>query len=389
MKHCHVHMLESNSERNEMLVGDEAPYAHVVERIHARDQMPEWAPKHFLTYLWPIVRNLFASRDPLCLTLSGDKNLDKRAQELIENGPFDVVIADIYLALMIERWQLKRRLPIVLIQHTVESVLWRRVAEVQRNPVTWLFYHEMARRLRRREPELCRLFEAVTAISTVDAEHMRHVYGLTNVLAVVPIAAAPVTDSVPESVIHLPATPLITFVGTMNYQPNVDAALWFIREIFPLILQDQPKARFRVIGREPPRSLMRVAQTNPAIEVTGTVKEVLPLLRESSVVVVPLRAGSGVRLKIMESLSAGLPMVSTSVGAEGLPMENGRDILIADDAETFAQSVLRLLQDDVLRRDMAERGQQRAQTDFSWAQSGVALFDVLKSVTSAATQSES
>lgn len=386
MKHCQVHMLESNPDREEMLVGSDAPYAHVVERVRSTNQMPEWSPRRFFTYLWPIVRNLFASREPLCFTLFNEQRLEQKAKELMQSGRFDIAVADgIGLAAMFEDWRSERRIPAVLIQHTVESVMWGRVAELQRNPFTLLFYHEMARRLRRREPELCRVFDGVTAISLIDAEHMRRTYGMTNVLGVVPVGAPAVSPDVPDSVITLPAVPIIAFVGGMNYQPNADAAFWFIREVLPLILQARPEVKFRVIGREPPNALLRVANANASVEVTGTVEEVLPLLRECSMLVVPLRAGSGVRLKIMESLSAGLPIVSTTVGAEGLPLENGQDILIADDAAAFAQAVLRLLQDDTLRRDMAKRGQQRARTDFSWAQSGAALFDALTSVTKKAT----
>jgi glycosyltransferase involved in cell wall biosynthesis len=386
---CHLHVLEAGGDKDETLDGPGTPYGHVIERIRSDNRMPEWSPRRFFTYLWPIVRNLFASREPLCLTLFVEKRFAQRARELVQSRRFDVVVADgIYLASIFEDWESERHIPAVLIQHTVESVLWRRVAEVQRNPVTWLFYHEMARRLRRREPGLCRLFDGVTAISQVDAEHMRRVYGLTNVLGVVPIGASSIPEGVPESVIKLPSSPIVTFVGSMNYQPNADAAFWFIREVLPLIRQTLPDVKFRVIGRDPPRSLVQEAKVNPALEVTGTVEEVLPLLRECSTMVVPLRAGSGVRLKIMESLSAGLPIVSTSVGAEGLVLENGRDILLADDAASFAQAVLRLLQDDALRREMAERGMQRVQSDFSWKQSGARLFEMLASVLQARAQSQ-
>lgn len=378
---CDVHVLESSDGESAMLSGGAAPYGQAVERVRSSQKMPEWSPKRFFTYLWPIVRNLVASREPLCLTLFNEAELRVRARELVARGQFDVVVVDgLYLAVMVEEWNLRQRTPIVLLQHNVESVIWQRVAQVQRNPVTWLFYHEMARRLRRREPQLCRLFEGVTAISPVDAAHLRQRYRLNNVRGVVPIGADLPAQEVPRSVVDLPWNPIITFVGSMNYQPNADAAFWFIRKILPVIQRTVPKARFRVIGRNPSMSLVREARRNPSVEISGTVPEVTPLLRESSVVVVPLRAGSGVRLKIMESLSAGVPVVSTRLGAEGLPLEDGKDLLLADDAAAFATAVLKLLQIDVLRRDLATRGLERARTDFTWQRSADALFDILKAV---------
>lgn len=378
---CHVHVLESTQGEEKVLAGEDAPYGQIVERVKSTLTMPEWSPKKFCAYLWPIIRNLFASREPLCLTLFNEEVLSKRGEELAGSGRFDVVVADgLYLAVMVEKWKLKNRAPIVLLQHNVESVIWQRVAQVQRNPVTWLFYHEMARRLRRREPELCRLFDGVTAISTVDETHLRQSYRLGNVRGVVPIGADCPSQAVPRSVIDLPDEPVIAFVGSMNYQPNADAVFWFIKDVLPVIKRTFSKVRFRVIGRHPPFALMRAARHDPSLEVTGVVEEVLPLLRESSVVVVPLRAGSGVRLKIMESLSAGLPVVSTRLGAEGLPLEDGRDLLFADDPGSFAHAVLRLLQDGGLRRDLAEKGMERARTDFAWQRSAVALFEVLTAV---------
>ena len=380
MKFCHVHVLEPHVGSLSGVV-DAPPYGHVLERVSSEKTMPEWSPCRFLSYLWPIVRNLFASREPLSLTLFRNEAFDRKIREVVQSGRFDVVVADgLCNSLSFEGWEKERRIPAVLIQHTVESVMWRRVAALQRNPVTFLFYHEMARRLRYREPELCRLFDGVTAISEIDARHMREVYGLTQAMANVPIGASPDTQVLSSAVLTNSEPPIIAFVGGMNYQPNADAAFWFIEKVLPIIRQTRPEVRLRVIGRDPPGALRRLAEKSEGVEVTGTVDEVLPLLRECVMLVVPLRAGSGVRLKIMESLSAALPIVSTSIGAEGLSLESGTDLLIADDAPSFAQAVLRLVGDPELRRSMAQKGQQRALADFSWHDSAASLTALLSSV---------
>ena len=380
MKFCHVHVLESHMDSPSGVVAD-PPYGHVMERVGAENVMPEWSARRFLIYLWPIVRNLFASREPLSLTLFRSAAFDRKIREVVQSGRFDVVVADgLCNSLSFEGWEKERRLPAVLIQHTVESVMWRRVAALQRNPVTFLFYHEMARRLRYREPELCRLFDGVTAISEMDAQHLRQVYGLTQPMANVPIGACAEETEIPAAVLTNTDAPIIAFVGGMNYQPNADAAFWFIEKVLPIIRQTRPDVRLRVIGRDPPGALRRLAEKSEGVEVTGTVDEVLPLLRECVMLVVPLRAGSGVRLKIMESLSAGLPIVSTSIGAEGLSLESGTDLLIADDAPSFAQAVLRLVGDPELRRSMAQKGKQRALADYSWQESAASLAALLASV---------
>ncbi len=380
MKYCHVHVLESHKDKASGVV-EVSPYGHVTEYMGARETMPEWSASRFFSYLWPIVRNLFASREPLSLTLFRSDEFDRRIQELTQSGRFDMVVADgLCNAQSFEGWEGSRIIPAVLIQHTVESVMWRRVAALQRNPVTFLFYHEMARRLRYREPELCRLFDGVTAISEMDARHMREVYGLTQAMANVPIGACAEETEIPAAVLNNTDAPIIAFVGGMNYQPNADAAFWFIEKVLPIVRQTRPDVRLRVIGRDPPGALRRLAEKSAGIEVTGTVDEVLPLLRECVMLVVPLRAGSGVRLKIMESLSAGLPIVSTRIGAEGLSLESGTELLIADDAPSFAEAVLRLVGDPELRRSMAQKGQQRALADYSWQESAASLAALLSSV---------
>ncbi|WP_294398704.1 glycosyltransferase family 4 protein [Prosthecobacter sp.] len=380
MKFCHVHVLESRMDKPSGVL-EVSPYGHVTEYVGSKNTMPEWSPRRFFSYLWPIVRNLFASREPLALTLFRNADFDRRIQELTQSGRFDVVVADgLSISLSFEGWEGARIIPAVLIQHTVESVMWRRVAGLQRNPVTFLFYHEMARRFRHREPELCRLFDGVTAISEMDAQHMRQVYGLTQPMANVPIGATLDETGIPAAVLENAESPIIAFVGGMNYQPNADAAFWFIDKVLPIVRETRPDVRLRVIGRDPPGALRRLAEKSEGIEVTGTVEEVLPLLRECMMLVVPLRAGSGVRLKIMESLSAGLPIVSTRIGAEGLSLEPGVDLLIADDAAAFAKAVLLLLEDADLRRALAEKGRERAQADFSWDRSAASLFSLLASL---------
>lgn len=364
MKHCHVQVLELHSQ--EPRTDDAVPYAHEVERVYS-PLLPDWTPSLFFTYLWPIVRNLFTSREPFIQDLYASRELAERAQQLATSGRFDLVVADgLTVASAFVGWEKERGVPAILLQHNVEANIWKGMTRLQRNPFTRLFYHTMARRMHRREPELCRLFEGVTTISDPDAAYHRECYRLPHILGSVIPGTNLVTQVPPPAVLQQEASPCIAFVGKMNWLPNMDAVFWFAHEVLPLIRQIVPDARFRIIGRDPVEAMHRLAATTPGIEVTGTVEDVLPHLNSCAVQVIPLRAGSGVRHKILESMAAGVPVVSTTLGAEGLDLIDGQEILLADDAPALSAAILRLLQDATLRKTIAEKALARVARDFSW-----------------------
>lgn len=157
----------------------------------------------------------------------------------------------------------------------------------------------------------------------------------------------------------------LVFVGTLEYKPNEDAVLWFCEDILPRVVKEIPSVSFCVVGRNPSRRIMEL-HNGIRINVVGRVPDVTPYVREAALSVVPLRAGGGTRLKILESLALGTPVVSTSIGAEGLELEPDRDMLIADDPEGFASAVVRLLRNDRLRRELAGAGNERVKGLYGW-----------------------
>ena len=373
MQHCHVHALELRPEAKE---GQSAtvPYAHELECVPVK-LLPDWSPRRFFQFIGPILWNLFASRKPFMHALYESREFSLRVRERVLSGQFDLVIADeLLVAPNFEGWEKERQVPVILLQHNVEANIWSRMASLQRNPFTWLFYQEIARRMRRREPELCRTFDGVLTNSGHDADHYREIYKLPNVLGSVLPGTLPCQSAPPPAVLQQLDAPCIAFVGSMNWPPNTDAAIWFIHEVLPLIRQTRPDVRFRVIGHQPPPSFYQLAATIPGIEVTGTVPAVLPLLRECTLQVVPLRAGSGVRHKILESMGAGVPVVSTTIGAEGLYLRDGHELLLADDAPALSAAILRLLADSALRQTLAENAFARINREFLWDHSGDKLL---------------
>ncbi len=143
--------------------------------------------------------------------------------------------------------------------------------------------------------------------------------------------------------------PTILFVGNFAYEPNVDAALYFSREIFPLILRDVPDARLILVGNAPPQEICSLT-SNIQIEVTGRVPSLIPFYKNADVVVCPLRIGGGVKVKVLEALGLGKAIVSTSIGAQGLDLSVHRAVAVADEAADFAQKVIRLIQHPEERR---------------------------------------
>lgn len=285
---------------------------------------------------------------------------------------FDVVVCD-FLDAAVNfpgRWNI----PCVLFQHNVESEIWRRHAATAGNPVKKMMYGVEFRKMQRYEQIEVRKFHHVVAVSEsdralmtqwVDGEHV------TVVPTGVDLAEYRPDPDAPEP------GPVITFVGAMDWEPNVDGVEYFASEIWPAIRAEAPEARLRIVGRNPDRRVKRWA--SESIEVTGRVPSVVEHLRQSAVVIVPLRIGGGTRLKIYEAMATAKAVVSTTVGAEGLDVHHGRDIMLADDARSFAQAVIRLLRDRELRHRY-QRAAAETAARCDWPAIGERFHEVLRSV---------
>ena len=186
---------------------------------------------------------------------------------------------------------------------------------------------------------------------------------LRDKFTVVPISVDP--DEI-RVVPHRPGVaPTILHVGTMFWPPNVAGVLWFAREVLPLVHQRLPEARFVVVGKAPPPDVQALA-ADPRIVITGYIAELEPHLAEADVFVVPLHAGGGMRVKILDAWLWGLPIVSTPIGAEGIDVRDGKNILLAGDAPAFASAVCQLLTDDSLNRRMRVSGRNWVERNYSW-----------------------
>lgn len=252
--------------------------------------------------------------------------------------------------------------PTLLFSHNIEHAIWRRLAAVERRPARRLLLAIEWRKMRRAEARACGRAAATVAVSEGDAALLSS------------LAPAARVSSIPtgvDTVYFTPpparrARPEIVFVGSMDWHPNEDAALLFLEAILPSIRKEIPEATFSIVGRNPGARLRARAATDFA-RVTGTVPDVRPYLAEAAVCVVPLRVGGGTRLKIFEALAMGKAVVSTTVGAEGLPLVDGVHYLRADTPDRFARAVVTLLRDPERRAALGAAGRALVESRHGWA----------------------
>ena len=284
----------------------------------------------------------------------------RRVAELAGRGDVDVVVCDFLSPSPNVPDGLP--CPTVLFQHNVEAAIWRRHAEVARHPATRALFALQARRMREFEGAECRRFDHVVAVSPQDAAVFREEYGARSV------------SDVPTGVdtgyfrpSDAPRAPReLVFTGSMDWMPNEDAVLHFAAEILPRIRAEVPDAELTVVGRNPTARVRALGEAGIGVRVTGGVPDVRPYLGRGAVFVVPIRVGGGTRLKIFEAMAMECPVVSTTVGAEGLPVRHGEHLLLADEPAAFAASVVALLRDPGRARALGGEAARFVRAEYGW-----------------------
>jgi glycosyltransferase involved in cell wall biosynthesis len=299
------------------------------------------------------------SRAPYSVTKFSSPEVRHLLKEWLGENRFDLAVCDFLSASL--NFPAALKTPTVLFQHNVESALWRRQAQYEPNPIKRILFKMEAAKMAQYERAAVNRFHHVIAVSEHDREQMHAMTGKSRI-SVVP-TGVDLKQCTTES--RSDATgKLVVFVGSMDWEANIDGVDYFCREVWPAVKKSVPDARLRIVGRNPHPRVKRWA--NDSIEVTGTVPSVIEHYRQAAVNIVPLRIGGGTRLKIYEAMAAGKATVSTSIGAEGLDVEDGRDILLADTAASFADSTVKLLMDDS-SRERIEAAAARKAAQYDWA----------------------
>jgi sugar transferase (PEP-CTERM/EpsH1 system associated) len=288
----------------------------------------------------------------------------RAVQSQLASGHFDRIVCDF----LVPAVNLPRALPCpaVLFTHNVEAEIWRRHADTESGLVRKRLYTQQWRRMLRFEGRTVARFDRVLAVSDVDRDTLQRLYGdrLKAPVSVIP-TGVDTTYFAPRPA-SAEASRRIVFTGSMDWLPNSDGVVFFCREILPLVRQAEPDAIFTIVGRSPTPAVRRLAEDS-GIEVTGRVEDVRPYLQNAAVYVVPLRIGGGTRLKIFEAMAAGRAVVSTTIGAEGLPIESGRHLLLADTPQEFANAVITLLRDPSTRSSIEAEGRALVTERYDWS----------------------
>lgn len=300
--------------------------------------------------------------------------MNREIEREMSKRAYDAVICD-FLAPSIN-FRGDANIASILFQHNVESMIWRRHFETQKNPIKSAFLRSQWRKMLAYEGAACSRFDAVVAVSEVDRAKMLNEFAVNRVFAVP--TGVDTSFFCPAGINPNPRE--LVFTGSMDWLPNEDAVLYFADRILPALSAEIPGVSLTVAGRNPGPALLRLARANPLIKVVGRVDDIRPYLERAAVFVVPLRIGGGTRLKIFEAMAMEKPVVSTAVGAEGLPVADGKDLLIADSPEEFASAVIRLLGDAVFATALGEQARATVCQQFGWERAASSFAEICEDV---------
>jgi sugar transferase (PEP-CTERM/EpsH1 system associated) len=327
------------------------------------------SPKELLDY----GLRLFSSQ-PYGITKYCRPEVRRRLHALLKEESYDVIVCDFMAAAGVIPWELPT--PKVLFTHNVEATIWRRHYEVATNPIWKAISLREWRKMDAAELRYLRLADRVLAVSEMDRDAFAHFVDPSK-LTVIPTGVN-VDYFQPMLVEEIPNS--LVFTGSMDWLPNEDAILYFADAILPLIKQQYPEISLEVVGRSPSRKLQALAKKVKSIRLTGWVNDIRPFVARGSTCIVPLRIGGGTRLKIFEAMAMAKAIVSTSVGAEGLPVQSGQNILLADTPEDFADAVISLLKDSNERRRVGNGGRTLVQENYSWPKVAESFARILQDV---------
>lgn len=305
-------------------------------------------------------RNFFSMRPHSVVRFCRPEML-RELRRLLSQEKFDLVVCDFVLAAPVIPWNAD--VPKILFTHNVEATIWRRHFQVARNPawkaVWWREYWTTVHM----ERKYARYADHVLTVSEADRHYFEKFYDAARITAIP--TGVDVDYFRPLPAVEEENT--LVFTGSMNWLPNEDGILFFAQRILPKIRQSIPNAVLWVVGRSPSVAVQRLAEQDSGIRVTGAVEDIRPYMGRGAVYVVPLRVGSGTRLKIFEAMAMGKAIVSTTIGAEGLPVTHGKDVLLADEPGDFAGQVVQLLQNHPLRNQLGFSARNLVEQHYSWA----------------------
>lgn len=278
----------------------------------------------------------------------------EKLTEILQNNTFDIVqIETLYISPYIETIRKHSKARIVLRAHNIEHLIWERVATITRNPLKKMYLKHLAKTLRNFELGVLEKFDGIATITQKDGEYFKKMG------CKVPMIAIPFGINL-EKFKENPGIKAefqsLFSIGAMNWMPNEEGVRWFLEKVWPLLNRQYPDLKFYIAGRAMPEWLL---QTNlPNVEIVGEVDDAFDFMYSKAIEVVPLFSGSGIRIKIIEGMAAARAIVSTTIGAEGINVEHGKNILLADDPESFFKAVCQCVESQSFCQKLGENAKE-------------------------------
>jgi glycosyltransferase involved in cell wall biosynthesis len=319
------------------------------------------APKHGSAgFAWALVNSWFSPL-PVHIRKWRIPALRQEVARLLTAGQFDLCVADFLITT--PNVPFDGRVPTIFFAHNVEHMIWKRLSQVEPRPWRRAPLELEWRKMRRYEAQACTRSHLTVAVSEADRSILAARASRARVCAIP--TGVDTRYFTPNGSDERPGT--LVFLGAMDWFPNEDGIIHFVDAVFPRVREAVPDATLTVVGKNPRPRVRRLAEV-PGVRVTGTVDDVRPHVAPAAVFVVPLRVGGGTRLKIFEGLAMGKAVVSTTVGAEGLPLVPGTHFVQVDDPAQFAESVVALLRDPARRSALGHAGRRLVEERYSWSQ---------------------
>jgi sugar transferase (PEP-CTERM/EpsH1 system associated) len=324
-----------------------------------------------------IIRGTFGSTPLPVLNYTTD-SMKRALESLLHDQDFDIVqIESIHLMSYLPIIAAARQRPLIICDwHNIESELMDRYSKREPNILKRAYAGKTARLMGELERRAMREFDAHIAVSQRDAQRLRNLNPDARAFVIENgVDTAYYEEGAVSGSLSAGKPKRIVFVGSMDYHANIDGAVSFAREVWPGLRNRHPEVIFTIVGRDPAPEVRELRST-PGIKVTGTVDDVRPFYREAFAAVVPLKVGGGSRLKILEAMAAGVPVVSTTLGAEGLDVHDGSDILLADTNEQLAEKTISLIESEELRQRISSAGRALISERYDWSRLGANLSEI-------------
>ena len=301
--------------------------------------------------------------------------MQKIINKLVKDGDYDFIHADqltmVQFALRGASAASGKKPKVIFDAH---NAVWTIVERMRENAYWFLkpILGIEAKRVKRYEGELLKTVDHVLAVTDGDRESLIEALRFSSVSkdnCIAPISVIPIAVDTQQlqPIKRKPASNTIVTLGTLHYPPNADGIRWFFNEVFPLICQRIPETKLTIIGKNPPSDFIDFADRfSDSVKVTGYVPDLVPYLEESALIVVPVRAGGGMRVRILEAFAYAMPVVTTTVGLEGIHAQIGKDVMVADTPKAFSDAVCMLLEDENLQDHLSVEARQLAETGYDW-----------------------